>query len=62
MRTKERILNATVEIIQSRGLQAATVGAVSARAEANRAAVSYYFGSKRNLVHAAQAIIENAAK
>lgn len=58
-RTKERILNATVEIIQSHGLQNATVRKVAARAKANGAAINYYFGSKNNLVQAAQEVILN---
>lgn len=49
-RTKERILHAAVKIIQSRGVQGATVRKVAALAEANGAAINYYFGSKSNLV------------
>lgn len=50
---KEKILQATFEIIGSKGVQAVTTRKIAARAGVNVAAVNYYFGSKDNVINEA---------
>ena len=47
--TRERILLAAAETFAAHGFRATTVRTICAKARANVAAVSYYFGSKENL-------------
>ncbi len=47
---KEKIIIATLECIEKKGIQAVTVRDIAQQAEVNIAAVSYYFGSKENLL------------
>lgn len=49
---RQRLIQATVEVIERRGLASVTVRAVAAAAEMNIAAVSYHFGSKVDLIEA----------
>jgi AcrR family transcriptional regulator len=50
---KEKIIVATLECIEKKGIQAVTVRDIAQQAEVNIAAVSYYFGSKENLLEEA---------
>lgn len=47
--TKERILAAAVVLFESNGFGGASVRAICAKADANIAAINYYFGSKESL-------------
>jgi len=47
--TREKLLEAASEAFAAKGFRAATVAEICARAEANIAAVNYYFGSKEAL-------------
>ncbi len=47
--TRTRLLEAAGEVFAERGFQAATVREICGRAEANLAAVNYYFGDKQRL-------------
>jgi AcrR family transcriptional regulator len=47
---KEKIIIATIECIEKTGIQAVTVRDIAKQAGVNIAAVSYYFGSKENLL------------
>ena len=53
--TRERLLEATGRIVATEGLTAATSRRITAAAGANLAAITYHFGSKDALVHAALA-------
>jgi AcrR family transcriptional regulator len=48
---KERIIAAAEHVFAELGLEKATLRDITARAKVNVAAVSYYFGSKSDLVH-----------
>ena len=48
--TGERLLTATVELIELGGVQAATSRAITERAGENLGSITYHFGSKRDLV------------
>ena len=52
-RSRERLLQATVELVDERGYEATTLGDISLRAGSARGLVSYYFPSKRQLVQSA---------
>ncbi|RFU84046.1 TetR/AcrR family transcriptional regulator [Streptomyces triticagri] len=52
-RSRERLLNATVELVSERGYDRTTLGDIADRAGAARGLVSYYFPSKRQLLQAA---------
>ena len=49
----QRMIEATIQLIEAEGVGKVTVRAVAAAAEVNIAAVSYHFGGKRGLVAAA---------
>ncbi len=48
--TRERILEATLNIIGSEGFQKVTIKKIASLAEVNIAAVNYHFGSKDNVI------------
>jgi AcrR family transcriptional regulator len=47
--TKQRLLDAASELFAQKGFEAASVGEISKRASANRAAISFHFGGKERL-------------
>jgi len=58
---RKRIVNATIDVIEKRGIAALTVRAIARTAGVNIAAVNYYFGSKDRLIDAALALtLDNA--
>lgn len=52
-RSRERLLLATVELVEERGYEATTLADIADRAGSARGLVSYYFPGKRPLVQAA---------
>ncbi|QFR97014.1 TetR/AcrR family transcriptional regulator [Streptomyces tsukubensis] len=52
-RSKERLLQATVELVSERGYEATTLADIADRAGAARGLVSYYFPGKRQLLQSA---------
>ncbi|MCP3754272.1 TetR/AcrR family transcriptional regulator [Streptomyces sp. TBY4] len=52
-RSRERLLQATVELVGERGFEATTLGDIADRAGAARGLVSYYFPGKRQLLQSA---------
>jgi AcrR family transcriptional regulator len=52
-RSKERLLQAAVELVGERGFDATTLGDIADRAGSARGLVSYYFPGKRQLVQSA---------
>ncbi|MGV9558370.1 TetR/AcrR family transcriptional regulator [Streptomyces sp. NPDC003522] len=52
-RSRERLLQAAVELVSERGYEATTLGAIADRAGSARGLVSYYFPGKRQLVQSA---------
>lgn len=52
-RSRERLLQATVELIEERGYEAATLADIADRAGSARGLVSYYFPGKRQLAQSA---------
>lgn len=63
--TRERILQAAAEVFAERGFESATLKEITARAEANIAAVNYYFRAKDELIRqVVSALLErvNAAR
>ncbi|OWA02776.1 TetR family transcriptional regulator [Streptomyces sp. CS159] len=52
-RSKERLLQAAVELVGERGYDATTLGDIADRAGSARGLVSYYFPGKRQLVQSA---------
>ncbi|MEV0259297.1 helix-turn-helix domain-containing protein [Streptomyces sp. NPDC050732] len=52
-RSRERLLQATVELVGERGYEATTLGHIADRAGAARGLVSYYFPGKRQLLQSA---------
>ncbi|GGV00638.1 TetR family transcriptional regulator [Streptomyces litmocidini] len=52
-RSRERILQATVELIDAHGYEATTLGDIAERAGTARGLISYYFPGKRQLLQAA---------
>lgn len=52
-RSRERLLQAAVELVGERGYEATTLGAIADRAGTARGLVSYYFPGKRQLVQSA---------
>jgi AcrR family transcriptional regulator len=59
LRTRTRLMDATLDLLAERGEDAVTLRAVTDAAEANVAAVSYHFGSLQSLCDAA---IEHAVE
>lgn len=53
VQTRERILDAAIELIAADGSSAATQRAVAARAEVSLASITYHFPSARDLIAAA---------
>jgi AcrR family transcriptional regulator len=49
---REQIINATIELIEEKGLSQVTVRAIARAARVNIAAINYYFGSKEKLLDA----------
>ncbi|MBO8187655.1 TetR/AcrR family transcriptional regulator [Streptomyces spirodelae] len=52
-RSRERLLQATVELVAERGYEASTLGAIADRAGSARGLISYYFPGKRQLFQSA---------
>ncbi|MHC3467870.1 TetR/AcrR family transcriptional regulator [Streptomyces sp. 7R007] len=52
-RSRERLLQAAVELVGEHGYEATTLGAIADRAGSARGLVSYYFPGKRQLVQSA---------
>ncbi|MGI5448380.1 TetR/AcrR family transcriptional regulator [Streptomyces sp. CA-243310] len=52
-RSRERLLQATVDLVAERGYEATTLGDIADRAGAARGLVSYYFPGKRQLLQSA---------
>ncbi|OII65686.1 TetR family transcriptional regulator [Streptomyces sp. CC53] len=52
-RSRERLLQATVELVAERGYEATTLGDIAERAGTARGLVSYYFPGKRQLLQSA---------
>ncbi|MCZ7415620.1 MULTISPECIES: TetR/AcrR family transcriptional regulator [unclassified Streptomyces] len=52
-RSRERLLQATVELVGERGYEATTLGDIAGRAGAARGLISYYFPGKRQLLQSA---------
>ncbi|MGW7007694.1 TetR/AcrR family transcriptional regulator [Streptomyces sp. NPDC054933] len=52
-RSRERLLQATIELVDERGYEATTLADIADRAGAARGLVSYYFPGKRPLVQSA---------
>ncbi|WJV50416.1 TetR/AcrR family transcriptional regulator [Streptomyces flavofungini] len=52
-RSRERLLQATVELVSERGYEATTLGDIADRAGSARGLVSYYFPGKRQLLQSA---------
>ncbi len=52
-RSRDRLLQATVELVDERGYEATTLGDIADRAGSARGLVSYYFPGKRQLLQSA---------
>ncbi|WP_435134618.1 TetR/AcrR family transcriptional regulator [Actinacidiphila sp. bgisy144] len=52
-RSRERLLQATVELVEERGYEATTLADITKRAGSARGLVSYYYSGKRALVQSA---------
>lgn len=52
-RSRERLLQATVELVEERGYEATTLADITLRAGSARGLVSYYFSGKRALLQSA---------
>ncbi|SFD07375.1 TetR/AcrR family transcriptional regulator [Streptomyces aidingensis] len=52
-RSRERLLEAAVELVAERGCEATTLGDIAARAGTARGLISYYFPGKRQLLQSA---------
>lgn len=50
--TQERLLDSAEELFAEKGFEAVSLREITAKAEANVAAVNYHFGSKENLIDA----------
>jgi AcrR family transcriptional regulator len=56
--TASRILDSAIELFAERGFSDVTVRDIAERAEANPAAISYYFGAKEQLIrHAIRSVV-----
>ncbi|MDP4095119.1 MAG: TetR family transcriptional regulator, partial [Bacillota bacterium] len=47
---KERIILATIELIEKKGINSITTRGIASTANVNSAAINYYFGSKEKLL------------
>lgn len=47
---KERIIFATIECIEEKGINAVTTRSIASKANVNNAAINYYFGTKEKLL------------
>ncbi len=56
-RTRERILDAALDLFGERGLTGTTVRDIASRANVNVAAISYHFGGKEELYQAVAAMV-----
>ncbi|HEY5561718.1 MAG TPA: TetR/AcrR family transcriptional regulator [Clostridiaceae bacterium] len=54
---KEKIVNATLEIMKKEGIDGVTIRKIASRAEVNVALINYHFGSKENLINEALKIL-----
>lgn len=52
-RSRDRLLRATVELVEERGYEATTLAGIADRAGAARGLISYYFPGKRQLLQSA---------
>ncbi|MFR9725624.1 TetR/AcrR family transcriptional regulator [Streptomyces sp. MS19] len=52
-RSRERLLQATVDLVSERGYEATTLGDIAERAGSARGLISYYFSGKHQLLQAA---------
>jgi AcrR family transcriptional regulator len=52
-RSRERLLRATVELVEERGFEATTLADIADRAGSARGLISYYFPGKRQLLQSA---------
>lgn len=52
-RSRERLLQATLELVEERGYEATTLADIAARAGSARGLISYYFPGKRQLLQSA---------
>ncbi|QIZ05587.1 TetR/AcrR family transcriptional regulator [Priestia megaterium] len=57
MTTKGNILNSTLELIKTEGLENVTLRKIAALAEVNLALINYYFGSKDKLINEALKVL-----
>jgi AcrR family transcriptional regulator len=57
MTTKGYILNATLELIKTNGLDNVTLRKIAALADVNLALINYYFGSKEKLINEALKVL-----
>ncbi|MEH7306516.1 TetR/AcrR family transcriptional regulator [Neobacillus drentensis] len=55
--TREKILNSTLELITTEGLENVTLRKIAAAAEVNLALINYYFGSKDKLINEALKVL-----
>lgn len=55
--SRERLLQATLEIIDEYGMERATTRLIAERAEANLQLIQYYFGSKAGMIDEAQRFV-----
>ncbi|WP_318506899.1 TetR/AcrR family transcriptional regulator [Bacillus sp. T3] len=51
IKTKDCILNATLELIKKEGLEKVTLRKIASLADVNLALINYYFGSKEKLIN-----------
>ncbi|WP_223067511.1 TetR/AcrR family transcriptional regulator [Paenibacillus caui] len=58
--TKENILNATMELIKTEGLNNITLRKIASCANSNLALINYYFGSKDKLINEALKVLLSA--
>ncbi|MDH7497213.1 MAG: TetR/AcrR family transcriptional regulator, partial [Syntrophomonadaceae bacterium] len=56
-RTRQRIVQATLDLIAGEGLEKVTVRKIAAAAQVNLAAVNYHFGSKDAAVNEALKVV-----
>ena len=50
MNIKQKIIHATIQVIEEEGIQSITVRKVAKKAKVNIASINYYFGSKEKLI------------